>query len=358
LGLFSDFEGIIFWAWWIGLGSIAVSCLLFIAILALRYYFGLKLKKAVNFRKLWEPIIIESLDKIPDSLPLIKETDEFIFLILWNYLQEILLEESKVNLLILARRVNLLFISRKFLKRSSIKGKMLAINTLGWLKDEESWDVLVGLINHRETIFSLSVARALVRINSQKSVPVILRLIAERNDWSIDNCANLIKQIEMEDIADEMINKIYQTPVHLLPKMIPFLDFLLPSQSNQVVKTLITKYQDKEIIFACLNVFKDIDDLKTVRKFLTHENWEIRMQAAICLGKLGSRQDIGRLTVATMDLEWWVRYRSAQALAKMPSMTTRKLKNIANRNLDGFSNDVILRVVTEREVAESCGLTY
>ena len=141
--------------------------------------------------------------------------------------------------------------------------------------------------------------------------------------------------------------------------MIRFLDLLLPSESIIVVKTLLKTYKDKEIVYACLNVFKDVEDLKTVRRFLNHKDWEIRMQASICVGKLGSPNDIRRLTKATTDTEWWVRYRSAQALAKLPRMTKNRLMRIANREIRiAFRTDVILRVVTEKEVAESCGLTY
>ncbi len=53
------------------------------------------------------------------------------------------------------------------------------------------------------------------------------------------------------------------------------------------------------------------------------------MQASICVGKLGSPNDIRRLTKATTDTEWWVRYRSAQALAKLPRMTKEPID--ANR---------------------------
>ena len=358
MALFSNFEILIQAAWWIGSISIIVSCGLFLSILALRQKFEVEKKKTADFRDIWESIMIESLDEIPNELPGIKRENEIDFLIIWNYLQELLREDTKSNLLIFAKQVDLQTISRKYLTHSNLKHKLLAINTIGWLKDEESWDFLVDLVNHKTTIVSLTTARTLVTINPLKSITVILPLIATRKDWSIEKCAELIKQIGADEISRDLIVEIYRTPLPQLPKMIRFLDLLLPSESNHVVKTLLKTYKDKEIVYACLNVFKDVEDLKTVRRFLNHKDWEIRMQASICVGKLGSPNDIRRLTRATADTEWWVRYRSAQALSKLPRMNKKRMERIANRNPNCFSHDVILRVVTEKEVAESCGLTY
>jgi HEAT repeat protein len=358
LALFSGFESIIFLAWWLGIVSFAGSALLFLFVMALRFYSNFKRLNSNNFAQIWESIILDSLDESPQNIPNIAKREEITFLILWNHLQEVLREESKENLFVLADRINLLTIGRKYVKKSNIKNKLLAINTLGLLQDKESWEIIEALSNDKATSFSLTAARALIRIDCKKATQPILSLIMEREDWSIESCADLIIQIESENIADDLIDKIYHTPKHLLPRMIRFLNLLQPNKTNMVLKNLMNKYDDTEIIYACISVFKDVDNLGYIRKLLTHESWEIRMKASVCLGEYGSEREIARLTKGTMDTEWWVRYRSAQALVKIPNMTARKLKNIAKRDSDGFSHDVILRAVKEKEVAESCGLTY
>ena len=74
MALFSDFEFIIYLAWWIGLGSVILSCLLFLSILVMRGHFEKNQKRAEAFRNTWEPLIIESLDLIPENLPQIEKT--------------------------------------------------------------------------------------------------------------------------------------------------------------------------------------------------------------------------------------------------------------------------------------------
>lgn len=351
-------ETIIFLAWRIGIGSVILAALLLMIVLIVRKRFDKKAKRAESFREIWEVILMASLDRIPNDLPPIEEKDHLTFLIVWNYFQELLLDESKENLFALAERVGLYSIARKSLRKRNVKGRLLAVNALGFLRDKKSWHLIKKLVNHRDTTFSLSVARALININPRKSTWIILPLIAKRNDWSVDRCADLIRQIGIEEISEKLILQINRTPQNQLPKMIRLLDLILPSEANPVVKRLLTKYDDKEIIYACLLVYKDVDNLQRVRYFLTHEDWEVRMQAAVCLGKYGEEEDIDYLVSTTEDPEWWVRYRSAQALAKIPIMTIEKLKEIAEHHSNRFSHDVILRIVTEREVAESCGLSY
>lgn len=356
--LSSSFETVIYLAWQIGFGSIFFTGLLFVIILKMRQHLNRKAKRAAEFREIWETILLASLERIPQDLPPIEEKDQITFLMLWNYFHELLLDESKENLQILAERINLLLIARKLFRQRNIKSRLLAVNALGWLKDKGSWNLLNKLLDHPDTTFSLSVARALIQINPRKATWVVLPLIAKRNDWSIDRCADLVRLMGAEEVADKLILQINRTPRHQLPKMIRLLDLLLPDHSTPIIKRLLTKYDDKEIIYACLLVYQDVDNLQRVRHFLTHEDWEIRMQAAVCLGKYGSEEDIDFLISTTEDAEWWVRYRSAQALAKIPMVTLEYLKEIAAHHSNKFTHDIILRIVTEREVAESCGLSY
>ncbi len=43
-----------------------------------------------------------------------------------------------------------------------------------------------------------------------------------------------------------------------------------------------------ECLAACLRVFADVDDLDTVREYLHHPSWQVRVQAVNVLGRLGA----------------------------------------------------------------------
>jgi HEAT repeat protein len=50
------------------------------------------------------------------------------------------------------------------------------------------------------------------------------------------------------------------------------------------------------------------------------------------------------------DKEWWVRYRAAQALSRLPSMRSPRLKSIQAKQRDPFARDMLAQVIAEIEL--------
>jgi HEAT repeat protein len=50
------------------------------------------------------------------------------------------------------------------------------------------------------------------------------------------------------------------------------------------------------------------------------------------------------------DKEWWVRYRAAQALSRLPSMRSPRLKSIQAKQPDPFARDMLAQVIAEIEL--------
>ncbi len=93
----------------------------------------------------------------------------------------------------------------------------------------------------------------------------------------------------------------------------------------------------------------DPADLDFVRELLKHRDWRIRTQAAICLGQIGTEDDVVCLAHAAGDQDWWVRYRAAMALANIPTVSFERLKSIADNHYNLFGTDIITKVLQERE---------
>ena len=83
---------------------------------------------------------------------------------------------------------------------------------------------------------------------------------------------------------------------------------------------------------------------------LSDQRWEIRVNAANAIGRTGTEQDEKLLIGALQDKEWWVRYRSAQALASLTSVNMEKLENSAAAQTDNFARDILRHVVAERRL--------
>jgi HEAT repeat protein len=84
-----------------------------------------------------------------------------------------------------------------------------------------------------------------------------------------------------------------------------------------------------------------------VRERLAHADWQVRVQAAKALGRIGDRSDVERLVALLADREWWVRYRAAQALVELPWMQRADLEALRASLDDRFAADMLAQVTAE-----------
>ncbi len=351
--LTSDSESAVLLAWWIGIGSILFCLLLTLYTFLLRILFVYRNRRSANFRLEWEGLIAESLDQLPSKLPRIRERDAVSFLMLWNHLQESLRAESKEKLNELAREVDIDVIAINLLERGSLDERLLAVNTLGWLRHDTNWDNFVSIAHSEDAVYSLTAAKALVRIDAEKAMPKLLPLIVKREDWALSTVGGIFREAGADLISEPLGRAILLAPKTQTARLIRFLEIAHADVAVPTIKRVLKDTSDMEIITACLRVFQDTEDLETVRKFLKDERWQIRLQAAVCLGRLGTEEDVDVLAESTADPEWWTRYRAAQSLANLPSMNLERLSDIAERHPDESARNIIRQVIAEKQVAEN-----
>jgi HEAT repeat protein len=73
----------------------------------------------------------------------------------------------------------------------------------------------------------------------------------------------------------------------------------------------------------------DPDHLEIVRESCDHPVWFVRVQAVNALGRMGGPGDVDRLVALLTDPEWWVRFRAAEALLKLPFLKRDELERRA-----------------------------
>ncbi len=350
MGFATDSDLVISLAWWIGAVSILLCFLLTLYAFLLRILYVYRNRRAENFVLEWEGIIAESLDQLPQNLPQVKKRDAVSFMMLWNHLQASLRAESKEKLNRLAREADIDVIAMNFLERGSLDERLLAINTLGWLRHDTNWEKLIEIANSVDPIYSLIAAKALIRIDAEKAVPRLIPLIAAREDWSIGTVSAILREAGADLISEPLSCAILQSPKNQTARLIRFLEIAHAEVAIPTIKRILKDSDDMEVITACLRIFQDVEDLNTVRKLLKDERWQVRLQATVCLGRIGTGDDEERLIQATNDQEWWVRYRAAQALANSPSMTLEKLNKIAEQSSNESARSIIWQVIAEKQV--------
>lgn len=325
-----------------------LTLVLMMQVLVMRAILVVRTRRTERFIGLWQPLLICAVEVPPSNLPRLGAADVFTFLTLWNHLQESVLDQARQGLNDVARRLGIPAIAHRMLDRANLRGRLMAVATLGQLQDRSVWDVLSAFAASPDVVLSLAAARALIRIDRHAAVDRLMPLITVRLDWPAPRVASLLLAAGADVISAPLARiAIVASPRHA-PRLIRYLDVVHCETAILAVRQIIRGTNDMEVIAACLRIFKDPEDLDTVRGFLDHPRWEIRVQAATAIGRLGTANDEERLALLLADPEWWVRYRSAHALCALLADSPGRLDRLQREHVNRFARDVLAQARAER----------
>lgn len=270
----------------------------------------------------------------------------------WNYIHESLVGESKRGLNFLAENINLSALSLKMLRSPLLDRRLLAINTLGNLGDRKAYSDIEKILLDRDPVISSWAWRALFRIDTQKTLDEHLYLIVSREDWSPIFVARVLQEIEADVLSEPLCKLVEECHLNSvrerqMSRLISYLSLAHVADQTKIVNKILLESDETEVIIACLRLVNSDDDLTKIREFANDTRWEIRLQVALTLGRLGHEEDIDRLIDLLDDPDWWVRYRTAGALTGMPGMTEDKLEALTETLPNQFARDILLQVLTE-----------
>ncbi len=300
----------------------------------------------------WRPILAESLIEAPASLPSIHPRNRVLFLYLWNHLQESIKGESSEKLCAIIRRTGMDAVVRQYLAKGAMRQQLLAIVTLGHLKDASVWTQLAELAHADNAFLSIEAARALVRIDAPRAIPALVPLIAQRADWSPLKVLAILQDAGGELVARALGEAAQHAPPLIAARLIRFLASIRSHRALPLVRPLLGRDPlHEDVLASCLALFgqcSDPRDLPVVRQYTAHPTWFIRLQAATALGKMGVEEDAAILIGLLNDPHWWVRYRAAEALSMLPTMTDDKLSLLVQTLPPGEERRVLTPFVAKR----------
>lgn len=277
------------------------------------------------------------------------------FLFLWNYLHESLRGNSKEHLNALAQNLKIDSTTYKMLRSRSLRNQILAINTFGNLRELKAYDEIKKLIYHRDPIISLWAWRALFRIDFEKTLENHFSIIAERKDWSPTFVVKVLFELDKDLLSEPLVRLVEESNEkqiceRQMARLVSYLTVVHISSFSPLINKMLAESNQTEVIIACLRLVKSDESLLRVRELLKSERWEIRLQVVQTLGRLGHDEDIELLIQSLNDLDWWVRYRAASALMIMPSMTERKIADLAENLPNEFARDILRQVLAENRL--------
>ncbi|MCP9440939.1 MAG: HEAT repeat domain-containing protein [Nitrospira sp.] len=240
-------------------------------------------------------------------------------------------DATAARLIDLAQSLSLHDKARSLLHSRRLHRLLLAVRTLGRLRDQAAWSKLEELLSHPNPFVALHAAHALLAIDAKAAIPSLIPLLGHRLDWSPLAVATVLRTAG-SDLASETLAKAATTGNTIVgPRLIRHLPVTQSPAGLPILRRLLVEQKpaSPDMLAACLfalGEFEDPADLPLIRRYLFHPVWYVRVQAAAALGKLGTDEDEARLVALLNDQEWWVRYRAGEALITLRSMTENKLE--------------------------------
>jgi hypothetical protein len=335
---------------WTGVGVVAMALAMVVIVFAFRVRLLLRQRREQRFIMNWRPLLMQSVDRLPEPLPPLPAADRAAFLRLWNYLQESLRGQATGNLNRLLVACRLDEYANRLIASRRIADQLLGAVTLGHLREPGADDALRPLAEGPHPLLSLVAARALLQIDPVQNLDWFMIQLARRTDWPLGKVAAVLSEPGADTITGPLIAAIEALAGNGgggLVRLLNLLEIAHAERAAPVLRRILREAKDEQAIAASLRAVRDPRDLPLVRGLVAHSAWFVRVRAAQALGRLGAPEDRKLLTQMLSDAHWWVRYRAAQALVALPSVTTGELEEIRAILPDRFAADMLKQVMAE-----------
>ncbi|HZK44445.1 MAG TPA: HEAT repeat domain-containing protein [Syntrophomonadaceae bacterium] len=338
------------------LGMFITITIMLIVVLVMRRLQISEEKRRDVFIKVWSPLMTKAVENSLDTLPSIHKNNYQNFLILWNKYQGVLSGESKQGLNRLARTTGMDKVAADMLDARSEIDRILAVLTVGHLRDKNHQVLLENMVQNSPGFLGQVAALSLVMINPVKAAPILVPLFSDNYEWPQDRVAALLMEMGPEAISRPLLKEIEQAEVENLPILVSYLSFAERQAAAKTIKKLFLENDNVEVLAACLKVSTNLSDrswIPLLKSYLQHTSWVIRVQAVNALSGLAAQEEVIDIIPLLSDSNWWVRYRSAQAIAELPFIDLENLETIKNTQSDQYAIDVLEQVIVEKQMRES-----
>lgn len=309
----------------------------------------------------WRPLLFECSEGVPEHLPQLHFGEAKAFFSVWGHLYDNLRDFFRDNLVQLALTAKADVYARKMLRRSDLQEKLIAATALGQMRLAAAWEDLAKLLEVAEPSLSLAAAKALVRIDAARALPLLLKFIGTRADWSAARISDVLREAG----ADLLSNQLAQSALDAsweaanedsngsAARYIRHLELAHSHIAVPALRQLLeaTHHVNMEVLEACLKLTGNPEDVFAARACVCHPHWRVRLQAVGALGRIGALEDDEARVISLLnDPEWWVRYRSAQVLAQLYNNDESRLRHTQAGHHNQFARDMLEHIIAENRL--------
>lgn len=319
----------------LGIVFFSFSVILLGVVVLMRLWRLARDRRKRQFIDLWSPIFYESMAETPKTPPGILASDWITFMQLYNSIQESIVGETKEKVNVLARHVGFDRVALKLMRQGRLSHRLTAIIALGNLCEHSVKNDLQEFLLDKSPYVSLLAARALLRIDSQSAMARIAILCGSREDWSSVGVIEMLNEAGTDTVADPLSKVAAHASPDEAARVLGFLEAAKCTIAVPLARDILGRQGlDDRLTIACIRLLAELagpEELPVIRGYLQHHNWCVRLHAVKALGRLGSVDDEADMISLLDDENWWVRFRTAEALANFSFMTMARLLDIKTR---------------------------
>lgn len=269
------------------------------------------------------------------------------FMQLWIHAQMSLQGESRQRLARIGRVMGCSAMAWQRARSSHTSERMLGMLALGFLGDKGSVPLLLQRLAEGGTHQPVYAGRALMEIDPLSHADVVTQALLASPGLDVSLASVMLKPFRAT-IAESHLRQLPQPgEAAALPwlRLARALRLQIPSS---VLAPFARHDQDIECLIAAIRLVQGEQGASLVAAQAAHADWRVRAQVARALGFIGHGSDRDLLTRLFMDSQWWVRYRAAQALLRLPGMDAVQLLAHAQGTKDRYALDMAQAVIAER----------
>ncbi len=338
-------------AGWTAVAAFATTVTLFCATLALRLATITRARRRAVVVDRWRGVLVAALLSETEArecrLPRARGRDREYVLEEWNGVASTVEGESMANLVVLAERLELGRLARTMLHKRGLGTRLLAIQTLGHLRDRSVSGTLVSLLDHPNTALSATAAQALVQIDARSFMPQLMQRVVERRDWPPASVFRILKTAGPALVTQPLCNAILTSDPETSVRLLRFSELARTETIDQLIELLLRERDEPSVLSAALAAISSQGGIPRLTQLARHEAWFVRVQAAKLLGRVGEERDLPVLEKLLSDPVWWARYRAAQAIVALPFMGPNTLRSIRDAQSDPFAEDMMRQAMAE-----------
>ncbi len=315
-------------AWWLAWTTLLLLALIIMGLLLLRWVRWRNAPRMAAFQAYWRPVLLRWAmgDKVCEPMPVLKARERWPFMRLWLHCQMSLQGPGRQRLAELGLRMGCREMALARVDSTHYSERMVGLLALGFLQDRASVPTLKERLEGGNGQSMVYAARALMEIDPVQHGAVVAHALLTCEGLDFALVSVLLKPFKTR--FDAVLMPVCPQPqaaIGLVPHA-PSFQWLRLAQALKLLvpqwrlTPFLSSEQHMEILIAALRLVQGEQGTEAVACHAQHPDWRVRVQVARALGRIGGLVHRPILLGLLTDGQWWVRYRSAQALLQMPGM--------------------------------------